>query len=307
MAMNPKDEKKHNPYNILKNPMRWYAWRLDASITANEPDVIIRMDVPINKGEKEGAAIIPCSLYTVSHGIDLNPSLLKKNTGEVKEIPQKEAEDGFAYDPAKELLVLQENEKITSQRDLNPSDDEYLACGKCGQKVTVAQVRQTRYRSCPKVEVELSSPAPENLLIPMQFGVNRDDIKRSIRWRGITGFLLGTYAFLAVLIYSPLVFPNGVPLISPAWAWVTAHLSGVNQAILASNAGSMWIERFIYGLFIPGFLAFGVIEAFVPLAYGMWSTGRWWHLVEKSAVPYDERNIKVFEPKPFVSPDRGGL
>ena len=278
MAMTKKDRKKHNPFKIWKNPIRWYAWFLDAQITAEEPTDIIEMNVEIKKGEKEGAAIIPCSIFTVAHAIDLNPSLLKKKTGKITEIPINGKVE-VAYNPNEDILLLNSDEKIIKQRPLTPKDEEYEKCGNCGQKVVVAQVTQTRYRSCPKVEVELSHPVTEDVIIPMNFGINIDEIKSITKTREIFLVIASLMILMIFCAYAPIFFPNmsdGIATWQP------------------SEAVQLLMIQLSYGIMLPGLLFFMTFFLLVPLLYASWATRKWWKSVEKTMKVYDARQIKVY-------------
>lgn len=91
-----------------------------------EPSHVVDMIVRIPKGASEGTALIPCAMETISHSIDINPSLVK---GE--------------------------------------------RCDKCGGKVPLAEIKETRYRSCPLVTIRLNAPATQELNVPITFGIYR--------------------------------------------------------------------------------------------------------------------------------------
>lgn len=63
----------------MRNPLRWYIEKVKSCIEPTNPTHNINMNVEIPVGEKEGRALIPCSIYTMTHIIDVNPSLVRNN------------------------------------------------------------------------------------------------------------------------------------------------------------------------------------------------------------------------------------
>lgn len=151
------------------NPIKWYIGKVKNSIEPTNPTHRINMSVEIPVGEKEGRALIPCSIYSMDHMIDINPSLIRKKDKKIiKNIP---TDENIKYDPEKFDVVLTKEEKEGGYV-LNEID----RCPHCGLKTVIAEVAETRYRSCPDIKVRISDPAKENLVIPVKFGVRKGQI-----------------------------------------------------------------------------------------------------------------------------------
>ena len=158
--------KKYKPW---KNPLGWYINYVKKHIEPTSPSHEVSMRVDIPKGKKNGRALIPCSIYTLTHTIDLNPALVRKRDKKVvKKLPLNKK---IKYDSKKYDVMLTKEEKKKGYQ-LN----EIERCSKCGLKTVIAEVCETRYRSCPDIRVKVSDKAKENLTIPVKFGV----IKRQI-------------------------------------------------------------------------------------------------------------------------------
>jgi hypothetical protein len=154
----------------MKNPLKWYMKRLRESVEPKSATHDISMNVQIPKGKIQGRSLVPCTIYTLSHSIDLNPSLIKrKDRSVVKELPANKKID---YDPKKYDVVLTEEEKKQGY-----VLKELERCKHCGGKVVIAEVAETRYRSCPDIRVRVSDKAKENLVIPVKFGIRRPEIR----------------------------------------------------------------------------------------------------------------------------------
>lgn len=174
-----------------------------------EPTHECEMVVKIEKGKTSGTLIIPCAVYTLTHSIDLNPSLIKKATGErVKSFAVGEK---IAYDPDIYDVKLSEAEKKKGVKLR-----ELERCPNCGQKIVIAEVAETRYMSDPAITVRLSDPAPETLYIPVKFGIIDKEVRN---WK--IKAAIGT----SLMAFSPLIgFLGGVDIIS---GLIMAVVSGV--------------------------------------------------------------------------------
>jgi len=151
------------------NPIKWYIHKVKNSIEPTNPTHRINMSIEINKGQTEGRALIPCSIYSMDHEIDTNPSLLRKKDKKI--IKNILTNENIKYDPEKFDVVLTKEEKEEGYV-LNEVD----RCPHCGLKTVIAEVAETRYRSCPDIKVRISDPAKENLVIPVKFGVRKGQI-----------------------------------------------------------------------------------------------------------------------------------
>jgi hypothetical protein len=177
--------------NLLKGVKRFYQKEFVESVLPEEPDHAVMMNIEIKKGETFGEVIVPCTLYTLNHAIDLNPSLIKKKTKEV--IKNFKVGEKVTYNPDEAEIILTEEEKKRSPALEIEQLEEYESCPYCHQKAVIATVKQTRYRSCPKVGVELSSPAEADVVIPVQYGIRKGDIKTQF-W--MAGIIVGMIGFL---------------------------------------------------------------------------------------------------------------
>lgn len=154
---------------FLDNPLKWYVGKIKNSIEPTNPTHKISMSVEIPKGQTEGRALVPCAIYTMDHTIDTNPALVRrKDKRVVKKYPVNKK---IKYDPKKYDLILTEDEKKKGYELV-----EIERCSHCGLKTVIAEVAETRYRSCPDIKVRVSDPAKENLVIPVDFGVRKNQI-----------------------------------------------------------------------------------------------------------------------------------
>ena len=179
--------------NIIKKVWDQYTQHIKDSIIPKEYSHQVVMNINILKGEKQGHALIPCQIYAMDHSIDLNPSLIRKKDKKV--IKHFKTGKRIEYNMETHDVVLTK-EEIDQGYEL----EELERCGKCGNKVVIAEVAQTRYRSCPDVWVTLGDVAKENLVIPVKFGVNRSDILTAY-WLPpvcVTGLFLVTIDFLGI-------------------------------------------------------------------------------------------------------------
>ena len=185
------------------NPLRCYLNWIRGSVNPKEATHTVSMDIVIKKGEKTGKALVPCSIYTLSHEIDLNPTLVVKKTGEVKKVPLGRA---FSFHPDEEELRLENGERIAWQ--------EEERCPHCNRKIVIAEVAETRYLSCPEIRVSLSDPVPEDVRIPAKFGIRVREIHERFLATILVDALLSLALWLSVssLWYYP--FASGLWVIS---------------------------------------------------------------------------------------------
>lgn len=172
-----------------------YKQHMKDSIIPKEYSHQVTMNIEIPKGEKQGHALIPCQIYAMDHSIDLNPSLIRKKDKKI--IKHLKLGKRIEYDSETYDVVLTKEEK-----NLGYELEELERCDKCGNKIVIAEVAQTRYRSCPDVWVTLSDIAKESIIIPVKFGVNKKDILTAY-WLlpiTITGLALITIDFLGIKI-----------------------------------------------------------------------------------------------------------
>jgi len=168
------------------------SWFFDKINRPNNINTVATMNVEIKKGEKKGEAWVPCTFETLSYGIDINPSLVKKKKPtKIRNLP---VDEKFIYHPDTEEVQLDEDERLEEY-------DEVERCSHCGQPAIVAEVKSTKYRSCPLVEIELSNPATQDLIIPVNFGFNKWDVYKFIStWLGF--YILGVYMLTQMIYFS---------------------------------------------------------------------------------------------------------
>jgi len=213
-------------YKIWKNPFRWYRNVLRNSIEPTDPTHRINMYVEIQKGKTEGRDLIPCAIYTMDHQIDVNPSLIRKKDKKfLKKLPLNKK---IEYDSKKYDVILTKDEKNKGY-----VLTELERCKHCGSRIVIAEVAETRYRSCPDVKVRVSDPAKDNLIIPVHFGVRRGQI--------LFGMMF-PFIFDVVLIWGALtlLYPN----INVLGTWFhngLAVIGGVNKIPLYIIAALMFL------------------------------------------------------------------
>lgn len=154
---------------IWQNPIRWYLQTVKDSVEPTTLSHRIRMNIDIKKGATKGRALIPCAIYSYDHSIDLNPALIRRKDKKV--IKQLPVNKNISYDSNKFDVQLTKNEK-----KLGYTLNEIEKCKHCGQKLVIAEIAETRYRSCPDIKVRVASKAKEDLKIPVDFGINRSDV-----------------------------------------------------------------------------------------------------------------------------------
>lgn len=176
----------------MKNPIKAYTDYIKHSIVPQPYSHQVKMNINIKQGEQYGTALIPCTIYAMDHSLDMNPALIRKKDKAVAQcfdpkrykFTQDKTIDTFEvnqhnvvrYNPNNYVLELTEQEKAKGYRLT-----ELERCKHCGQKLVVAELAQTRYKSCPSISVKLGDNAKEDLVVPVQFGVNKADIT-SIYW-----------------------------------------------------------------------------------------------------------------------------
>ena len=154
---------------LLENPIKWYVNTVKSSIEPTTLDHRIRMGINIKKGKTTGRALIPCAIYSYDHSIDLNPALIRrKDNKKVKDIPVNKA---FSYDSKRYNLQLTKQEK-----EQGYTLNEIKKCNHCNQRLVIAEVAETRYRSCPDIKVRVADKAKEDIYIPVDFGINKSDV-----------------------------------------------------------------------------------------------------------------------------------
>jgi len=162
-------------------------------VNPKEATHTVSMDIVIKKGEKTGKALVPCSIYTLSHEIDLNPTLVVKKTGEVKKVPLGRT---FLFHPDEEKLILEKGERVANWQ-------EEERCPHCNRKIVIAEVAETRYLSCPEIRVSLSDPVSEDVKIPAKFGVRVREIHERLLMVMLVNVLLLLTTYISWLaIYS---------------------------------------------------------------------------------------------------------
>lgn len=203
---------------FLQNPIRWYINKIKNSIEPTNPTHKISMSVEIPKGETEGRALIPCTIYTFDHEIDTNPALIrKKDKRMVKKYPTSKK---IKYDPKKYDLILTDKEKKKGYELV-----EIERCPHCGLKTVIAEVAETRYRSCPDIKVRVSDKAKEDLVIPVNFGVRKGQI--------IAGIVI-PFIFDALLIYFFMVNFYGVNILNNLTSKIISVLPGIGYFVIGT-------------------------------------------------------------------------
>ncbi len=218
---------KKNKYKLFSNPIKWYIQNVKDSIEPTNLSHRVRMNIDIPKGATKGRALIPCAIYSFDHSIDLNPALIRRK--DKKKISEFPVNKRFSYDSNKYDVQLTKQEK-----KLGYTLDEIEKCRHCGQRLVIAEVAETRYRSCPDIKVRVADNAKEDLKIPVDFGINKKDVMMGmwswlffdsvivfVGFSAVTGFNLSEYTtpFISAI-------PNwvkwivGIPLV----AWVLLML-----------------------------------------------------------------------------------
>mgnify|MGYP001615598896 FL=1 len=218
-----KKKRLYKTIKFFKHPIKNYKNCIKQTIIPKPYSHRIIMPITIKKGEQSGTALIPCTIYAMDHSIDLNPALIRKKDRKLlkyfkpnkkyKYIADEEIKgyhtDGkkVFYNPNDCILELTEDEK-----EKGYFLSELERCKKCGQKLVMAEVKATRYRSCPLVQVKLGDKAKEDITIPVEFGVNKSSITRWY-WIGPIFLYCLTYISLDMFFDMPfnIVFSLAIP------------------------------------------------------------------------------------------------
>ena len=207
----------------------------------------VKMNVEIKKGKKEGTALIPCTIYAMDHSIDLNPSLIRKKDKRL--IKNFKPGEKIKYNTKKYDVLLTKNE-INKGYILR----ELERCDKCGQKVVISELKQTRYRSCPSIKIKLGDKSKENVIVPVNFGVNKSDITSSY-WVTPLLILISLYGSLLIL------FPT------------TFSLNNIHYASVSIS--SLTVKIIQYSI-IGVVLAFLWLYVIPKKIYGFWALHKWY-------------------------------
>ena len=189
-------------YKFYQNPIKWYTNVIKNSIEPTNPSHKIMMNVEIDKGQTEGRALIPCAIYTMDHSIDTNPSLIRKK--DRKLIKKLSVNKKIEFDSNKYDVELTDEEKR-----LGYQLKELERCEHCKQKIVIAELAETRYRSCPDVKVKVSDPAKEDLVIPVQFGIRKGQV------------LLG---MVTPFVFDLLIVYMAITILHPTWNFFTSNI-----------------------------------------------------------------------------------
>ena len=244
---------------FLKHPIRAYANYIKHTMIPKPYSHRIVMPINIRKGQQSGTALIPCTIYAMDHSLDLNPALIRKKDKKV--IQNFPANKKYKYrkkvtfNPNDYVLELTEDEKNKGYT-LN----ELERCGKCGQKLVIAELRATRYRSCPSVKVKLGDKAKEDIIVPVEYGINKSDITRRYWY---------TPLFIFLLIYMTIMVTTGFD----GLRWLTGKLSFGMTLSAQPNGYFYWIT---IGIFLTL-----IWLLFVPVhLYGTYKLFRWYNSVK---------------------------
>lgn len=233
---------------IWQNPYKWYKEYLRSTIEPKSATHNVSMTVEIPKGKTQGRALVPCAMYTLSHEIDLNPSLIRKRDNKIiKKLPVNKR---VSFDSNKYDVKLTEEEKLA-----NYKLEEVERCSKCGLKTVIAEVAETRYRSCPDIRVRVSDKAKENLVIPVKFGVRKAEITHTF----YSIFIMDFVFIYAVLSF---IFPE------------------IN--ILSSTMNKIVGYNHIIGYISIGLVALFCINVFIVLHYKGYKLFKWYNQIKST-------------------------
>lgn len=241
---------------FFENPFKWYINKIKNGIEPTNPTHEVSMRIDIPKGEIEGRALIPCSIYTLSHSIDLNPSLIRKKDGKIlKQIPVKQK---ISYDSNKYDVVLTEEEK-----NLGYQLKEIERCEHCGQKLVIAELAETRYRSCPDIKVRVADKAKEDLVIPVKYGVRKGQI---------LFFLINPFILDFIFIY------------------IVLHLFfNINLFSFMSISNFSLIPKIFLYLILTAFFLF-LCHTFISSHYRAYKLFKWYSKVKPTLKKINEKN-----------------
>jgi ribosomal protein S27AE len=250
---------KHGLLNFLQHPIRSYVNSIKHSILPKPYSHQVKMNVLIKKGQKSGTALIPCSIYAMDHSIDLNPALIRKkdkkplvyiNPKDKVTFVEDESIDTYEiekkkirYNPNNIVVTLTDDEQKKGYELQQVKLEEYERCTRCGQKVVLAEVAQTRYRSCPEIHVKLADPAKADTTVPVEFGVNKADI---ITWPMVAVFGILSIVWITIAMMWPnwaigLLGTGSGPLINtPLW------VGNAMRAVLIIFLWVFLVPRLIY-------------------------------------------------------------
>lgn len=220
---------------FFRNPIKWYVQEVKTCIEPTSLKHRIRMNIDIKKGETKGRALIPCAIYSFDHSIDLNPALIRRKDGKkVKDLPVNK---NISYDSKKYDVQLTKEEK-----KLGYKLEQLESCKHCGQRLVIAEIAETRYRSCPDIKVRVADKAKEDLRIPVDFGINKSDV-----YFGMTFWIIVDAVIVYTIINSVTGWNIGIPinnafnaipstimmiLLTPIFIWlmfwVTIHIARIH-------------------------------------------------------------------------------
>lgn len=164
-------------------------WFLDKTNRPNKITHATTMNVHIKKGETKGEAWIPCTFETISYGIDINPSLVKRTRKQkIEDLPTNTP---FTYHPNKEEVKLERDEKLEILEEME-------SCSHCKQPIIIAKVTATKYRSCPLVEIQLSKPTTEDIVVPVTYGFSYLQVYAFLGLYGLLSILTAFIFFIGV-------------------------------------------------------------------------------------------------------------
>lgn len=216
----------------MKNIVKWYFDDIRSSIVPKPYSHQVTMPISIGKGESEGTALIPCTIYAMDHSIDLNPALIRKKDKKV----MKNFEKGknIEYNSNDYVVELTEDEKKKGY-----VLKELERCNNCGQKLVIAEVQATRYRSCPSINVRLADKAKEDVVVPVKFGLNKSSIH--------TRVVLTLFVVVASAIFTAQLFLGfSIPTIT---ATIPKAVGIITVGLLLTVLWLWFIPRDIYSTF----------------------------------------------------------
>lgn len=180
--------------NIKFNPIKSYINYIKHTIIPKPYSHQVKMNIVIKKGQKEGTALIPCTIYAMDHSIDLNPALIRRKDKKIVKYFQPKKKLNFIedekietyhidgkniyYNPNQFIVECTEEETNKGYKLQKVILEEFKRCNKCGQKLVLSEVKATRYRSCPSIKVKVGDKAKNETVVPVQFGFNKTDITR---------------------------------------------------------------------------------------------------------------------------------
>lgn len=223
--------KKNKFVKTITAPFRAYVRYIKHSIVPKPYSHQVKMNINIKKGQQSGNALIPCTIYAMDHSIDMNPALIRKKDKKVMKY----------YKPGQKIKYNSNNytvELTKEEKEQGYVLRELERCKHCGQKLVIAEVEQTRYRSCPSINVKLGDKAKQDLVVPVQFGVNKADI---------------TSSYFVVPIFLSIIVLGTLSLLGINWTkYLTFALDKIPNVTFSAGASSV-ITIVVTALFL-GFL-----------------------------------------------------